>query len=272
MRLHSTQSYLRAHRILRRKKKIRRNLQIAFSFAGILIVSTVFISRKWFSISDLSIEGIGRTPSEQFRGYLESAFSERVLAVIPRRTMWYLGEENLAANIKAAFPTVREIHFERDFPQALTIRVEEYDAWGVMCRGIPEECFWIDRGGVAFESAPGFTGLVVPKVRDERIYDFHLGSEVFTQELMRLITFFNDKAPRDARLQSTEFIIDAEDKTIRVTTRAGWDILLVDDVHPEVTYRNLITTLESEVKDRIQELEYIDLRFGNKVFYKFRDD
>ena len=88
---------------------------------------------------------------------------------------------------------------------------------------------------------------------------------------MRLITFFNEKAPDDPDLQSVQFTLAQKDATIRVTTRAGWSILLLENTGPENAYKNLRVALGTEVKAKIAQLEYVDLRFGNRIFYKFRD-
>jgi hypothetical protein len=46
-------------------------------------------------------------------------------------------------------------------------------------------------------------------------------------------------------------------------------ILNVKDDYSRV-FSVLKTVLENEIKDKAKDIDYIDLRFGNKVFYKYK--
>ncbi|MBI2052756.1 MAG: hypothetical protein HYT34_00740 [Candidatus Ryanbacteria bacterium] len=101
------------------------------------------------------------------------------------------------------------------------------------------------------------------------MHDFRLGEKYLSADFMRLVAYFDERARQDNAVQSVEFSIDKKDSTLRLKTRAGWEILLLENVNAEDAYKNLKVTL-GEIKNKVSSLEYIDLRFGNKVFYKFK--
>ena len=70
-------------------------------------------------------------------------------------------------------------------------------------------------------------------------------------------------------------LILAMDKKYTLVTDPGWSILFGPTSTAGDMVEHLRTTLASDVftkrlPDRENGLDYIDLRFGNKVFYKFK--
>ena len=53
-------------------------------------------------------------------------------------------------------------------------------------------------------------------------------------------------------------------------TKEGWKIILNDKNEPKSAYLNLITVLESNIKDKRTKLDYLDLRLGNKIYFKYK--
>ena len=53
-------------------------------------------------------------------------------------------------------------------------------------------------------------------------------------------------------------------------TQEGWKIILNDKNEPQSAYLNLITALDSNIKDKRPKLDYIDLRLGNKIYFKYK--
>ena len=50
----------------------------------------------------------------------------------------------------------------------------------------------------------------------------------------------------------------------------GWKIILNAQNEPKSAYLNLITALEANIKDKRARLDYIDLRLGNKIYFKYK--
>lgn len=261
---------LSSHHRATRKKAFRRFIIFTVAIAVIFFVAIGLLLSKYFWVKDVVIEGYARTSPDELRAHIENWLSEETLFFPWHRSLWLLPAGSLKADLAGAFPTIKEISIMRTFPNILRVRVQEYDAWGVLCQNEPEECFWIDRAGIAFQPAPAFSGLIVPKIIDQRQRRIVLGAVELNQQLMKLTAYFNERASSNEQLQSLQFTIGEQDRTIHAITRAGWEILLLEDTDPEVAYKNLALSLEREIKDKIPSLDYIDLRFGNKIFYKFK--
>lgn len=261
----------RESRVLWRKRLIRRLMVFFVMCGGVLVGIGWLLFSSRFHINDIQVSAGKQTDSALIRDVVEHWLIGHMYHVIPKNTLLLLSTKDLKHEIISAFPTIRDATIIRRFPHTLQIDIIEYDAWGVLCYGEPEKCFWIDRDGTAFDNAPEFSGVIVPKIHDNRIQEYRLHRRYLSDKLMRLIAYFNERAVSSNYLQSLQFIIDEKDATLRVRTRTGWDILLIESNDPEQAYKNLSLALNGEVKDRVAQLEYIDLRFGNRIFYKFRD-
>lgn len=267
--------HVRAHILARNKKQRRRRLMRKVFFVFVLVAllgggGGYYLFSQKFKIHSVVISPVKRIQEADVRDYVDNFLDQKILFFIPKNYIWLTSSKDLMAGLKLSFSAIKDVRVEKDFPDGLAITIHEYDAWGVLCHGSPEECFWIDQEGIAFDNAPGFSGIIVPKIRDERVRTYAVQERQLSPELMRLIAFFNEKAVSDDALQSVQFTIAEKDQTLRVRTRLGWEILLLETTNPEDAYKNLQVALRNEIKDKITNLEYVDLRFGNRIFYKFR--
>ena len=266
------------HDRLKAKKRARsrgRFFRKTFFYLLVLLIiaPTVvwYLFSERFKIQDVEISGARRVSEDALRENAFMLLEQKYLYILPKNFIWTVDKAGMARDLKKSFPSIKDIEVRRKFFRTITISFREYEQWGVLCHREPEECFWVDRDGALFESAPSFSGLIVPKIKDKRSIDYTIGGRYLSAELMKLITFFNERTLSDNNLQSLQFAIDEKDETLQLKTRGGWDILLLASNDPEAAYKNLTLALLHEIKDRVADLDYIDLRFGSRIFYKFKN-
>ncbi|MEK7167221.1 MAG: hypothetical protein AAB732_02325 [Patescibacteria group bacterium] len=83
-------------------------------------------------------------------------------------------------------------------------------------------------------------------------------------------TIENKKAANNQ--QTTKEDQKLEKIEIRVVTQSGFEIyfdVFSSDLNQQIN--NLSKVLNQEIKDKISSLEYIDLRFGNRIYYKNKE-
>jgi hypothetical protein len=163
----------------------------------------------------------------------------------------------------------------------LDISVEERNAIGVWCdkprtyadidadlRRQTSVCFYFDKYGVIFEQAPKSTGSLILAVEDERNFDPSLGATVLTSAE---ITFFEEAKgliSRNFPFNAQLFIITQKSEFEFITSE-NWRVLLNKNETPEYQLSNLKYLLDEEIKNRRPELDYVDLRLGNRIYYKY---
>ena len=88
---------------------------------------------------------------------------------------------------------------------------------------------------------------------------------------MREMQFLKDELKKKNGLEIVSYhFFSRVPREIRVETANGFKLWFDRTKNLSESFKVLKTVLEQEIKDRRQELSYIDLRFGNKVFYKYK--
>jgi hypothetical protein len=129
-----------------------------------------------------------------------------------------------------------------------------------------EKCYFMDESGFVFDEAPYFSGEVYFKFYGQ-MEDFH-----------KLVSF--KEIVENMKLDPVAISVE-ENGDVKVllssrnSSETGPEIILKIDSDFQKVAENLQTALGTEplhtnFKNKYSSLEYIDLRFGNKVYYRFR--
>ncbi|KKT28001.1 MAG: hypothetical protein UW15_C0039G0006 [Parcubacteria group bacterium GW2011_GWC1_44_10] len=71
-------------------------------------------------------------------------------------------------------------------------------------------------------------------------------------------------------IEAAPWRVAIANKDIKITLKEGWHILLSLNVPAEESAANLKLLLDKKIGKQRSKLEYIDLRFLDKAFYKLR--
>lgn len=142
----------------------------------------------------------------------------------------------------------------------------------VLCRG--EECFWINKYGIAFGKSGKTAGNIVFSLEDKTERNLELGKELLKQESLSELIFLINKIQNDIGI-SLEYI-ETEDSNLNdfdFKTSEGWilKISLLENAYKTVEVLNgAIEEVKKTAPSGTSGLDYIDLRIPNKVFYKLK--
>lgn len=281
---------LNSPRLLELKKQ-RRNVlkyKIFLYLLGFLVVfgSSIYLSRiSKLNISNVEVEGNTIIDSEMIKGVVQKETSKNYFWVFPKTNIFFYPKNNIAKELRIKFKRLKDIEFSISKNGILEIRVSEREPEYTWC-GVSmvdlaqkEKCYFLDKEGYVFDEAPYFSGAVYFKFygKVEQIEDSPLGSYFFRENFPKLISLKIILENLDLKPVML-YVEDGGNVTIHLSSGAAQD-------HPEVRLKldsdldrikeNLeaaLTTepLQTEFKKKYDSLLYLDLRFGNKVYYKFR--
>lgn len=250
--------------------QLLKHIVIGLVFFAILISLVVGI---WYgtrietlTIQNITVEG-GQTISHfDVKMIADDVLAGSYLALIPRRFVWTYPQAELMAAI-SAINRVKDPVFERVSGTELKIIVDEFIPVALWCKEkLENDCLFIDKDGVAFASAPQLNGGSLYRF-------FTLGTEpsikkVFSAEIsLGQIIDLADALESDFLLPVTKIEIDAVgDVFFQVV--GGGEIKTTLTQTVTTTLENLALVLSApDFKDIAPgTFQYIDLRFGNKVF------
>ncbi|MDP3727545.1 MAG: FtsQ-type POTRA domain-containing protein [bacterium] len=242
------------------------------SFLLLLAVAGYVANLPALAVNDIDVSG-GNVPAEEIRQAVQGMLEGKFLLVVPRKNFFAVSGERIADELGQRFPEIASVSVDTRFPHRIIVRAEGRHLWGVYCRregaDPPEACAYLDAEGTAYEELERFSGWLLPVIYGPA--PARLGESVVPPGMLG---FFGDAqaalAGIDAKLLVLSFATATPDDA-RFSLAEGWYLLVTRSRPVAEWVGTLRTILEREIGARRPELEYVDLRFGTKVFYKFRN-
>lgn len=263
------------------KKKRRRSIDPAtrllvlqiLTGLGVIIFLVVLVAAVWhgsriaaLTIDTVAVEG-GQTVSHQeIKNVVAGTLEGSYLGLVPRRFAWTYPEQEILENI-SSISRVKNPRIELVSGTELFVRVYEYLPFALWCsREEESKCFFVDKEGVAFASAPALTG--------GSMYRFYtldkepeIGKTLKNKNDLTEIVRMADVLENDFNLPVNKIEIDLmEDVYFGVV--GGGEIRATAKESADKLLENLALVLSTDDFSDLKpgEFLYIDLRFGNKVF------
>lgn len=223
-----------------------------------------FYHDKW-RVREIAVSGAEVLESGEVADIVRGLLARRVAYILPGDNIVLLDAGNLTEELRRRLSRIKDVTVRRESFDKLSVNITERKTWGIYCR--EENCFLLDVDGFVFAPSPAFEGNLIVKVIDRRERDtVSLGETVFTGKfsLSELKSVLEDATNK----RVLEITIDSANEW-SVTTSAGWRILLDERIDLESAIQNLRAAL-GEIGEASARLDYIDLRYGRKIFYKFK--
>lgn len=258
-------------RIAKRQKVKKYATTIFKSALGLfLLVGTILLARADFlQINDFEIVGAKNISSDGIKNVAASFVAGNKFLLIPKSNILVLDEASLVQTLTKEFTRLGKVEVDKKlFGRRVEVRVEERGAEYLWCSPT-DECFFMSDDGLLFE-----------KVSEEKAFEA-AGKVVFrgvlsndpllqyfaSLERMRNYTDFMETLAKN-NINITSIDVPLPDKAV-AETEIGQIIFNPEEADLGSVAFNIILLIEDlKTKNPATQFEYIDARFGNKVFYK----
>lgn len=263
-------------RARRRKLRALRVLVLCAAFAGLAWgVSALSYSPK-FAIQGIAVVGAKEVPASLVRAYVETKLYDGTNPLLSRGNIFLYPRAEIEKSVTGYFPRIRTAEIARGalLAQAITVTVAERTPFALWCSGAlssdsgTNDCYVMDDSGFVFAPAVSpFSGSMVfggglslsSSPIGETYLPTHLANVLLLLERFRQAAF----AP--------ESVFAENEQDFSVQFKEGFELRASWGDYANVLVRNLQLALSSEpLRGKESKLEYIDLRFGNRVYYKIR--
>lgn len=243
-------------------------LGIGILSAALAIIVILFYVPS-LRVSSIFISGLDVNDETELRAELFQILEGRKWLIVPENHMFFLPKKNIEEFLASKY-RVRDFTVEKVFPSALDISITERKTWAIWCDGSGNNCLLLDRDGLAFEKSVILDGSAILKITDERDDDF-LGENILLAEKFSKIAQLTEDVPKIIESDITSIRIKKSGETYYLYSKRSTYLIIDAETDVAKALENLSLALNSgEIRDRRDSLEYIDLRFPDKVFYKFR--
>lgn len=274
----------------KQKKFSGEKLRVILAFAGFFALLALFggaVHLPYFQIRDIEINEATTAAGamitverdeRELRTVLDELLAGRKALVIPRRFIFAVGSRNLEERLLTALPRFESITVAKRFPHALSISYVKRIFFALLCsdrtKSEIRSCGYVDRTGFIYEDAPEASGSLIVKIQSD-LPEVKIGMRAIDEATIRQMAIFGDGVRRISGLRLTAYELTRmapDELRLRVAPSTGGEFTLIvkknDD--PESALQILQTVLVKEIKNRASRLDYVDLRLGSKVFYKYK--
>src|SRR3989344_495648 len=271
---------------LRKRRQYFRAGAIVVAVVLVLSVGSWVLASDTFKIKEVKVVVAGGVPEDEVLKIVQEEISGHYALVIPKSNVLFYPRLSIKDKINGQFARIGKITTDVKSQGSLEVKLREREEKYIWCasdvyekrksgKGI-EGCFYIDDTALIFKEAPFFREGIflelitnVPDEDGDYIGQYALESGLF-KKIVSIIKEVNGPSISIIR------VLMKEDGDIVLTTNKNWEILIAGSTELEKVVRNLSVALASnalkaEVIDAHGGLEYLDLRFGNKVFFKFKN-
>ncbi|MBI2109454.1 MAG: FtsQ-type POTRA domain-containing protein [Parcubacteria group bacterium] len=252
-------------------------------FAVVLILlSAAFSWASWhprLNIHTVNVLGNTTVSEEDVRSFLEHRLDGGYLNIISRANVFLFQPRIVEEELRTTFKKIKEVTVSRDSLQSIVIDIDERKPFYLWCEDemvkekSEDACYFLDIDGYTFAPAPYFSGSVYFEFYKPFSGDKNpIGTNFLPEtEFKRLIAFRNSIREMDIEVQKFK-ISDVGDYVF--VLKKGTEIFFNPKQDFDILFHNLAATFDTEQfaskKKQGFFLEYIDLRFENKVYYRFQ--
>ncbi len=251
-----------------RKKLL--GMMIFLSVAVVLGGAVYLLRLPELQIREIRISGNNTLVAGDLEAAVAAKLSGEYLFLLPKRSIFLVSGGEIEEYLRLKFPKIKEVDAERKFPREILVNLEEREFWGIFCSGPNEaRCVYIDETGFSYAGAPESSGSLLRKVKSDDLIGPEVGVSILEKSRVELLDELARRVEQTIGSGATGYyLFSALPREIRLETNEGFQIFFETGGDWENTFQVLKRVFEEEIKDKRSKIEYVDLRFGNKVFYR----
>lgn len=269
------------HKALR--KKILNGLILVVVLAGAL---SILSSWQKINIDKVVISGNKVVETSEIEKTAKEELSGKYLFIIPKTNFLLYPKGAITETLSSKFRRLQDISMYVENFKTLHVNVAERVGLYTWCDNlVPDlenssvgKCYFMDKDGYIFDEAPYFSGNIYLKFYGGIPEGSNPSGSYFLKDDFGKLISFKDML-QGIGLKPLSFYLDGDDIDVYLPPEGksvmGPAIVFKANADYGKIIENLQSVLateplQSDFKNKYSSLEYIDLRFGNKVYYKFK--
>lgn len=272
----SHKDFLRSQSLTRkrRKKKVLKIWLFILSLVVFLIGLAWLFSLQSLAIKKVIVIGNANITSGEIQNITNTILDEKYLGLFSKRNAFIYPKDYITKTLSQTYPRIEDIVLDTESLEILNIKVKERTGSSVWCAAVL--CYLVDGQGYIFAESTSSTTSQAHTVLyggDQFVGPEPIGKHIFTENVYGDILKTIDELEKE-NLIIKEVHVFSRDEIVFTATNSG-KIIFSDRKPFAVSLENLRSSLKSSVfagqkngSSSSSRFEYIDVRFGNKVFYK----
>jgi len=229
----------------------------------------------YFTIKNIKISGLEKISESEIRDIINSQINSRKIFIFKQNNIFIFDENSIKNKIDSKY-ALDSLKMEKGLPGNLSFEIKEKTPVIIWKTG--DKYYFVDKDGIIIREIPEGeswdNGMDQPGSRiavafDENNEPAAIKETILTGETVQAIAklqnnLFGVTGLLISNFRTTKYI----NSTIKSLTNEGWEIYFsaINDLNAQIEKLKLFLN-EKKPEDR-QGLEYVDLRFPDRVYYK----
>jgi cell division septal protein FtsQ len=264
----------------RRRVLLLKGVIVLFSLSAI-VGSLAFISRdQSLKISYIDINGNSVVTNNDLLSLVNNKLSGKYLYLFPKSNIILYPRKDIEASVLHSFNRIDDADIRFENLKSISLSVHEREPYALWCeekidadKDVAGRCYFLDKSGYIFTLAPDFTGNVYFRfyglIDSSESGEGPVGKSFLEEgEFQRINRFLSLLQSIDI---NTIILVLNNENDFELHLEKGGMILFRRDQDLSHIFDNIQSVFESEEfrLKNLDELDYADFRFGNKVYFKF---
>jgi hypothetical protein len=268
---------------IRRRKRVQRTRIFILLFGLLLVLLGALVGATWIPnirIHSVALEGIQTANAEELKGVVEEKISKRYFFVVPANNIFLYPKKEIVKELLAQFPILKDATVRATNFESIVVAVVEREPRALWCGTSPRiesPCALMDENGFTFALAANFSGdayhVYYGAATSTVGYRSAYAPKQFlnTNDFHKLSALVTALATSQSKTAVSRVVVD-ENSDVKVSFENGFSVIFaLKDAGGDVFERyNLALAAVPFANRPIHDFEYLDLRFGDKLYYHLR--
>ncbi len=258
-----------------RKKKINHvgGLKTTLTIISFLVVLTslgwfIFASSYW-KINDVSINGLDRMSNDEILKMVRDQLSGRNWLILPQNNLLFFNQEKFLTLARDKY-RFQDIQVRKEWPNKLIVGIKEKTLACAWNEG--DRYYLLDSEGYVLDDANPLElkDKNYPLISNESTLRIEGGQikadKNYIGKAQEITDAIRSKAQEEISID--RFIVDNDIDTIKLVTTDGVKVYFNTAQNLNNQIEKLLLLKREKLKDDFGSKKYIDLRFGDKIYFQ----
>lgn len=250
-------------RLIQKKRHFR--LIIYFSLFNLILIVYILFFSNYFLIKELEIKGQKDVP-EIFISEMIGKQEKKWRFWLGKQTNLFLFDKNETAKEISQIVALEKITIKKNWPDKLIINIEEKRPVLVLITN--NKYYYLDKSGIAIREVNFFSiDPYLPVVYNQKNETPSVGQAVFEEKKINFIFELLKKLPDNIKILPFE-VSSNKMEILTLKSLDGWRAIFDPAQDLDAQSRNLNLILKNKTTEEIKKVDYFDLRFTDRIYYK----
>ncbi|MFC1721354.1 cell division protein FtsQ/DivIB [Patescibacteria group bacterium] len=187
---------------------------------------------------------------------------------LPRSNIFVLNTRKTETQLLEDIAQIRSVEIKRQLPNILKVYIEERDP--VIIWETDGRQYYLDVDGVISKDIDGSSALQLPVIKDLSDKQVVPREQIVSENFVEFVGELTDSFHQETGLDIGELLTPSPlSREVHVQTSEDWLIYFTSARTLSSQYQKLLLILNKELSpEQRSNLEYIDLRIKDKIYYK----